>query len=168
MGQLPSASVGLSGPAVQAIYLHFNSKADLLVATFQYADEQAGTLELLRPIFEAATALEALDAGVTAYAAIESPIFMILRAPVTPYGTLMRLPKLLGKTGCPFAGETSGESQSASRKKGFLQRGGPSMRQRTLRGSFFLSTYTSTLSSSETGPLSDSSTTCGQYYIAPL
>ena len=80
MGQLPSASVGLSGPAVQAIYLHFNSKADLLVATFQYADEQAGTLELLRPIFEAATALEALDAGVTAYAAIEPHIYDIASA----------------------------------------------------------------------------------------
>ncbi len=59
----------------QAVYLHFKSKADLLVATAQYTDELVGVYELLRPVREATTALEALDAGVAAYAAIEHQIY---------------------------------------------------------------------------------------------
>ena len=59
----------------QAVYLHFGSKAELLVATAQHVDELVGIYELLRPVREAKTALEALDAGVAAYAAIEPQIY---------------------------------------------------------------------------------------------
>jgi len=64
-----------AGVSRQAVYLHFKSKAGLLVATAQHADELVDTYELLRPVREAKTALEALDAGVAAYAAIEPQIY---------------------------------------------------------------------------------------------
>ena len=57
--------------------LHFKSKADLLVATAQHVDEVVGVPEILRPVREAKTPLEALDKGVEAYAAIEPHIYDI-------------------------------------------------------------------------------------------
>ncbi len=69
-----------AGISRQAIYLHFKSKVDLLVATVQYADEQVGILKLLRPLHEAKTALEALDAVVATYAAMEPHIYDIASA----------------------------------------------------------------------------------------
>ena len=45
------------------------------MATAQHADELVDVYELLRPVREAKTALEALDAGVAAYAAIEPQIY---------------------------------------------------------------------------------------------
>ena len=66
-----------AGVSRQAIYLHFKSKGDLLVATAQHVDEAVGVLEILRPVREAKTALEALDAGVAAYGAIEPQIYDI-------------------------------------------------------------------------------------------
>ena len=64
-----------AGVSRQAIYLHFKSKADLLVATAQHVDEAVGVPEILRPVREAKTALEALDAGVAAYGSIEPQIY---------------------------------------------------------------------------------------------
>ena len=64
-----------AGVSRQAVYLHFKSKADLLVATAQYIDERVGVQEILRPVEEAQTALEALDAGIAAYGAIEPQIY---------------------------------------------------------------------------------------------
>ena len=64
-----------AGVSRQAIYLHFKSKADLLVATARHIDEMVGVPEILRPVREATTALEALDAGVAAYGAIEPQIY---------------------------------------------------------------------------------------------
>ena len=64
-----------AGVSRQAVYLHFKSKAELLVATIQHYDEMLGVPEILRPLREAKTALEALDAGVAAYAAIEPQIY---------------------------------------------------------------------------------------------
>ena len=64
-----------AGVSRQAVYLHFKSKAGLLVEMAQYSDEIVGTPERLRPVREAGTALEALDAGVSAYAAIEPHIY---------------------------------------------------------------------------------------------
>lgn len=64
-----------AGVSRQAVYLHFKSKADLLVAMAEYGDEVVGVAEILRPVREAKTALEALDAGVAAYAAIEPQIY---------------------------------------------------------------------------------------------
>ena len=64
-----------AGVSRQAVYLHFKSKADLLVATAQHVDEAVGVPEILRPVREAQTALEDLDAGVAAYGAIEPQIY---------------------------------------------------------------------------------------------
>ena len=41
----------------------------------EYGDEVVGVAEILRPVREAKTALEALEAGVAAYAAIEPQIY---------------------------------------------------------------------------------------------
>lgn len=64
-----------AGVSRQAIYLHFKSKADLLVALAQHVDETIGIPEILQPVQQAKTALEALDAWVAAYAAIEPQIY---------------------------------------------------------------------------------------------
>ncbi len=64
-----------AGISRQALYLHFKSKAELLVATAQYTDEMFGVPEILRPGREARTALEALEAGVRAYGLIEPQIY---------------------------------------------------------------------------------------------
>ena len=66
-----------AGVSRQAVYLHFKSKADLLVALAQYIDEVIGVSEVLRPIGEAKTALEAMDAGVAAYGTIEPQIYEV-------------------------------------------------------------------------------------------
>ena len=67
-----------AGVSRQAVYLHFDSKAALLVAMAEYGDDEVvGIPELLRPVREAKTALEALDAGVAAYGAIEPQIYDI-------------------------------------------------------------------------------------------
>lgn len=64
-----------AGLSRQAVYLHFKSKSDLLVATARYQDEVAGTPELLRPVAEAPNAVEGLARGVAAYGAIEPLIY---------------------------------------------------------------------------------------------
>ena len=64
-----------AGVSRQAVYLHFASKSELLVALAAYADEHAGTEELLAPVREAKTPIEALEAGIAAYAAIEPRIY---------------------------------------------------------------------------------------------
>ena len=68
-----------AGVSRQAVYLHFKSKADLLVAMARYTDEMIGVQEILRPVREAKTAIEALDAGVVAYGLIEPQIFDVAR-----------------------------------------------------------------------------------------
>lgn len=64
-----------AGVSRQAVYLHFKSKAVLLVATAQYIDEMLGVPEILRPGREAKTAVEALYAGIAAYGTIEPQIY---------------------------------------------------------------------------------------------
>ncbi len=66
-----------AGISRQAIYLHFKSKADLLVAMAQYGDEMVGISKIFRPVREAKTALDTLDEGVAAYAAVEPLIYDI-------------------------------------------------------------------------------------------
>ncbi len=68
-----------AGVSRQAIYLHFKSKADLLVTMAQYGDEMVGISEIFRPVREAKTALDTLDEGVAAYAAMEPLIYGIAR-----------------------------------------------------------------------------------------
>ncbi len=67
------------GVSRQAIYLHFKSKADLLVAMARHSDERVGISEIFRPVREAKTALDTLDEGVAAYAAMEPLIYDIAR-----------------------------------------------------------------------------------------
>ena len=64
-----------AGVSRQAVYLHFKSKAELLLAMAEYADERILVDEITRPVREAKTALKALEAGVAAYAAIEPQIY---------------------------------------------------------------------------------------------
>ena len=66
-----------AGVSRQAIYLHFKSKSDLFVAMAQHGDEMAGVQEILRPGRESKTALEALDASISAYATMEPRIYDI-------------------------------------------------------------------------------------------
>jgi AcrR family transcriptional regulator len=54
-----------AGVSRQAVYLHFGSKAGLLLALVDHADQEEGLAEALRPIEEAGTAVEALDAFAT-------------------------------------------------------------------------------------------------------
>ena len=64
-----------AGVSRQALYLHFKSKADLLVAMVQYHDDSIGVPEILRPVHEAESAVEAIDKGVAAYGIIEPQIY---------------------------------------------------------------------------------------------
>ena len=66
-----------AGVSRQALYLHFKSKAELLVAMAQYNDEKINVPELVRLNQEAKTALEALDSGVQAYGIIEPQIYEV-------------------------------------------------------------------------------------------
>ncbi|HEX2621185.1 MAG TPA: TetR/AcrR family transcriptional regulator [Phototrophicaceae bacterium] len=51
-----------AGVSRQAVYMHFGSRPGLLIATARYLDETLGLSERVRPIFEAQTAVQALDA----------------------------------------------------------------------------------------------------------
>ena len=64
-----------AGVSRQALYLHFKSKAELLVSTARHIDEMFGVTEILRPGREAKAGLEALDAGIRACGAIEPQIY---------------------------------------------------------------------------------------------
>ena len=66
-----------AGISRQALYLHFKSKAELLVAMAQYNDEKINVPELVQLAREAKTALEALDSGVQAYGLIEPQIYEV-------------------------------------------------------------------------------------------
>ena len=63
-----------AGVSRQAIYLHFGSKADLLLALVAYVDEVADFADASRPFQDAKTSAQALDAAVVAVAAIDGRI----------------------------------------------------------------------------------------------
>ena len=69
-----------AGVSRQAVYLHFASKSDLLVAVAQYLDASVGIPEIVRLIGEARNAVEALDRAVEVYAAIEPKIYDVASA----------------------------------------------------------------------------------------
>src|SRR5262245_37232455 len=50
-----------AGISRQAVYLHFASRTDLLVATARYADQTRGLQERLQPYLAAPTGLETLE-----------------------------------------------------------------------------------------------------------
>ncbi|MDQ7069533.1 MAG: TetR/AcrR family transcriptional regulator [Rhodobacterales bacterium] len=58
-----------AGISRQALYLHFDNRADLLVATTRYMDEVQGVEDLLRPSREATTGAERLREFVSAMGA---------------------------------------------------------------------------------------------------
>ena len=66
-----------AGVSRQAVYLHFKSKSELLLAMAQYGDELVRVEEFIKPVVDAKTALEGLDEGVAAYAAVEPQIYDI-------------------------------------------------------------------------------------------
>ena len=66
-----------AGVSRQALYLHFKSKVELLVAMARYSDGMIKVPELVRQSDEAPTALEALDAGIRAYGLIEPQIYEV-------------------------------------------------------------------------------------------
>ena len=66
-----------AGVSRQAVYLHFQSKAGLLVAAMRHIDQMVGIAETLQQALESGTALDTLDAMTAAYAAIEPQIYKV-------------------------------------------------------------------------------------------
>lgn len=64
----------------QAIYLHFASRADLLIATTLYLDEQKGAQERLAASRAAKTGIERLDAFIEAWASYIPHIYPSAKA----------------------------------------------------------------------------------------
>jgi AcrR family transcriptional regulator len=67
------------GVSRQAIYLHFKSKSELVVAMAEYAYELINVPQLIQRREGAATEIEALDLGVRAYGIIEPQIYDAMR-----------------------------------------------------------------------------------------
>ena len=66
-----------AGVSRQALYLHFKSKSELLVAMARYSDEMINVPDFVRLGQEAETAVEAIYLGVQAYALIEPQIYEV-------------------------------------------------------------------------------------------
>jgi AcrR family transcriptional regulator len=64
----------------QAVYLHFGSRAGLLIATARYLDELLGLPERLRPVYEAESAIKALEAKVEFWARYIPDIYGLAKA----------------------------------------------------------------------------------------
>jgi AcrR family transcriptional regulator len=64
----------------QAVYLHFGSRAGLLIATARYLDELLGLPERLRPVYEAENAVKALEAKVEFWARYIPDIYGLAKA----------------------------------------------------------------------------------------
>jgi AcrR family transcriptional regulator len=70
----------LAGITRQALYLHFSTRAELLIATTLYLDELKGTDERLAPSRAAQTGVERLDAFIAAWGAYIPEIYGIAKA----------------------------------------------------------------------------------------
>jgi AcrR family transcriptional regulator len=57
-----------AGVSRQTVYLHFGSRTGLLIAMVQHIDEHGALPRLLQQVFEATTAIEALDSVVSLHA----------------------------------------------------------------------------------------------------
>jgi AcrR family transcriptional regulator len=64
----------------QAVYLHFGSRAGLLIATVRYIDESLGLAERLRPVLKRQSGAEILDAYVTFWANYIPDIYGLAKA----------------------------------------------------------------------------------------
>ena len=69
-----------AGISRQAVYLHFESRADLLIETTFYLDRLKNTEQRLAASRSAATGVERLDAFVTAWAGYVPEIYPMARA----------------------------------------------------------------------------------------
>lgn len=66
-----------AGVSRQALYLHFKSKSELLIALARYTDEMIDVPEILRNVREAETAVEAIQAGIRAFGQITPQIYEV-------------------------------------------------------------------------------------------
>jgi AcrR family transcriptional regulator len=64
----------------QAVYLHFGSRAGLLIATVRYVDEALGLAERLRPVLKRQSGAEMLDAYVIFWANYIPDIYGLAKA----------------------------------------------------------------------------------------
>lgn len=69
-----------AGISRQALYLHFPTRAELLIATTHYLDDVKGTEERLAPSRAAETGIERLDAFIEAWAAYMPEIHGLAKA----------------------------------------------------------------------------------------
>jgi AcrR family transcriptional regulator len=69
-----------AGISRQAVYLHFASRTDLLVATARFADQSRGLRERLQPYLTAPTGLEALEKFVAFWGNYVPAIYGLARA----------------------------------------------------------------------------------------
>jgi AcrR family transcriptional regulator len=69
-----------AGVSRQAVYLNFGSRSGLLIATVRYIDHVLGLEERTRPIYEAKTALEMLDAKIVFWANYMPDIYGVAKA----------------------------------------------------------------------------------------
>ena len=74
-----------AGVSRQALYLHFDSRADLLVAATRFQDEEKGTARRLAPSRTAQTGAERLDAFVAAWTAYIPEVYPAARALLAIY-----------------------------------------------------------------------------------
>ncbi len=66
-----------AGVSRQAVYLHFSSKPELLVAVADFVDEEAGVPAILSRLSQAKTPADIVNSGVSAYAEIQPRIYDI-------------------------------------------------------------------------------------------
>lgn len=69
-----------AGISRQALYLHFKTRAELLIATTQYLDEIKGTDDRLQASRTAKTGLERLDAYIEAWGSYIPEVYPIAKA----------------------------------------------------------------------------------------
>lgn len=68
-----------AGVSRQAVYLHFGSRTGLLIAMTQHMDSGGGLPPLLDRVFNAPTAVEALDAAAALHAEYHPTIYQVAR-----------------------------------------------------------------------------------------
>jgi len=72
-----------AGVSRQAVYMHFGSRSGLLIATVRYADETLNLTERTRPIREAKSPIQALEATVEWWANYIPDIYGLAKALLT-------------------------------------------------------------------------------------
>lgn len=68
-----------AGVSRQAVYLHFGSRTGLLIAMVQHMDSGGALPDLLARVFDASTAIEALDAAAAVHAEYHPMVYQVAR-----------------------------------------------------------------------------------------